>query len=91
MSFNRASSDLAAYVTSPRYSWRSSREVVSSAKAVMPMMAFMGVRISWLMFARNSLFNLSASFARFVACSAISSASRSSRLLALSFEVCGGR
>ena len=29
--------------------------VVSSARSVMPMMAFIGVRISWLMFARNSL------------------------------------
>ena len=29
---------------------------VSSRKLTMPMTPFMGVRISWLMFARNSLF-----------------------------------
>ena len=48
---------------------------VSSASSVMPMMPFIGVRISWLMFARNSLFAWFASSATRVA--AASSAVRS--------------
>ena len=42
--------------TSDRYSRCSALRSVSSASSVMPMMAFIGVRISWLMFARKSLF-----------------------------------
>ena len=38
----------------------------------MPMMAFIGVRISWLMFARNSLFAWVAAFACSLACSSSS-------------------
>ena len=34
----------------------SGSRVVSSSRLVMPMMAFMGVRISWLMVARKALF-----------------------------------
>ena len=47
---------------------------LSSNKPVMPMMAFMGVRISWLMFARNSLFARVAASARVLAsvCSVMS-------------------
>ena len=37
---------------------------VSSSRPVMPMMAFIGVRISWLMLARNSLFARVAASAR---------------------------
>ena len=37
---------------------------MSSASSVMPMIPFMGVRISWLIFARNSLFALLADSAR---------------------------
>ena len=38
--------------------------VVSSSSSVMPMMPFIGVRISWLMFARNTLFAWLAASAR---------------------------
>src|SRR5581483_8797806 len=41
--------------TELRYSFCSRVNSVSSASSVMPMMPFMGVRISWLMLARNSL------------------------------------
>ena len=46
---------------------------VSSSKSVMPMIPFIGVRISWLILARNSLFNradsMAVSRADFTACS----------------------
>ena len=53
---------------------------VSSASSVMPMMPFIGVRISWLMLARNSLLARLASIAR-------SRAATSSALLARSSAV----
>ncbi len=41
-----------------RYSRSSGFTSVLNARSVKPMMAFMGVRISWLMFARKSAFAL---------------------------------
>ncbi|MNY53229.1 hypothetical protein D3C86_1889670 [compost metagenome] len=52
----------------PRYSRCSAASVVSSARAVMPMIPFMGVRISWLILARNSLFAWFADSAAALAC-----------------------
>ena len=43
------------FLTISRYSRCSESACVSRASSVMPMMPFMGVRISWLMLARNSL------------------------------------
>ena len=63
------SSDPAEFFTVSRYSRCSAVSFVSSASSVMPMMAFIGVRISWLMFARNSLFERVASSAFFFAIS----------------------
>ena len=53
MSSMMASSASAECCTMSRYSRCSTVSVVSSARFVMPMMPFIGVRISWLMFARN--------------------------------------
>ncbi len=58
----------------------SSVRSVSSTSSAIPMMPFIGVRISWLMFARNSLFARFASIAR-------SRATMSSSLLARSSAV----
>jgi len=55
MSLSRDSKESAELFTVSRYSRCSSVSAVSSASSVMPMTPFMGVRISWLMFARNSL------------------------------------
>ena len=49
------SSELAELRTISRYSRCSLSRSVASAISVMPMTPFMGVRISWLIFARNSL------------------------------------
>ncbi len=61
---------------------------VSSTRSVMPMTPFIGVRISWLMLARNSLFDR-------LAASAASLAASSSWLVILSwaawFIVCCAR
>ena len=56
MSLSSASSDVDAVCTVVEVA-RAARpgSVASLASAVMPMIAFMGVRISWLMWARNSL------------------------------------
>ena len=69
------SSDSAEDLTMPRYSRCSAVSSVSSASSVMPRMPFIGVRISWLMLARNSLLaRLAASAA------AVRSATRCSRV-----------
>ena len=54
MSLIKVSSESADDFTRVRYSCCSGSKSVSRASSVMPMMPFMGVRISWLMFARNS-------------------------------------
>ena len=54
-----------------RYSTWSARGAVSSSRPVMPFMAFMGVRISWLILARNCCLNFSLRSARFF-CTSIS-------------------
>ncbi len=60
-------SDSAELLTRCRYSaWRGWRSV-PSASSVMPRMPFMGVRISWLMLARNSLLALLAASAEALA------------------------
>ena len=58
MSFSNDSSDSLDWRTTFRYSrcWR--LKSVPSTNSVMPMTAFIGVRISWLMFARNALLAL---------------------------------
>ncbi len=63
-------------LTRPRHSRWSCVNLVSSSKSVMPRMPFIGVRISWLMLARNSL------FAR-LAASAVAVARRRASSLAL--------
>ena len=50
------SSDSPDALTMSRYSRCSALRSVSSASSVMPMTPFIGVRISWLILARNSLF-----------------------------------
>ena len=57
------SADVLDRLAGTRAGRRSAR--VSSASSVMPMMPFIGVRISWLMLARNSLLARLASSARF--------------------------
>ena len=62
-------SDSADSCTIFRYSRCTGASSVSSTKSVMPMMAFIGVRISWLMLARKALFaRLAASAASFAFC-----------------------
>ena len=55
-------------LTMPRYSRCRVSSGVSSTMSVMPMIPFIGVRISWLMFARNSLFMRLALSAASLAC-----------------------
>ena len=55
MSLMRVSSDSPDAWTMSRYSRCSLRELGVEHSSVMPMMPFIGVRISWLMLARNSL------------------------------------
>ncbi len=55
MSLMSVSSASADFRTSSRYSDCSGDSCVSSTSSVMPIMAFIGVRISWLMLARKSL------------------------------------
>jgi len=55
MSFSSESKESAELFTMPRNSRCSWLSLVSSAKSVIPIMPFIGVRISWLIFARNSL------------------------------------
>ena len=78
MSLRISSSDSAEPLTMSRYSrWVASRSV-ASASSVMPMTAFIGVRISWLMLVRNVLLaRLASSAAR-----RISSAASFSRAMA---------
>ena len=66
--------------TVPRLSRWSAVSSLSSTRSVMPMMPFIGVRISWLMLARNSLLARLASIAR-------SRAATSSSLTSLSSAV----
>ncbi len=75
MSFTTVSSDCAWLRIVSRHSLCGGVSAVSSASAVMPMMPFIGVRISWLMFARNSLL---ARFAASAASFALASASSAS-------------
>ncbi len=63
------SSESAEVFTRARYSRCRGVSSVSRASSVMPMIPFMGVRISWLMLARNSLF---ARLAASAACRAFS-------------------
>ena len=53
ITFNRASAEVFA---SFRYSDCSGSRSVSRVSSTIPITPFIGVRISWLMFARNSLF-----------------------------------
>ena len=69
MSLIKSRSDAAEVFTVVRYSRCSAVNLVSKANSVMPTMAFIGVRISWLMFARNSLLARVASSAFFLAIS----------------------
>ena len=63
MSFKITIKDWAEVLTTSRYSrWTSSRSV-SRARSVIPITPFMGVLISWLMLARNSLLALLAAWA----------------------------
>jgi len=55
MSFTRLSSTSAEKRTCSAYSRCSTSRPGSSSSSVMPVMVWIGVRISWLMFARNSL------------------------------------
>ena len=59
-----SSSDSADDLTVVRYSRCSAESRVCSASVVMPRMPLSGVRISWLMLARNALFVSVASSAR---------------------------
>jgi len=63
-----ASSESADARTNSRYSRCSRVNPVSRASSVMPMMPFIGVRISWLMLARNSLLARLAASAASLAC-----------------------
>ena len=76
MSLTIASSDSAARRTVEAYSCWSVRRPLSSNTPVIPTTAFMGVRISWLMRARNSLLARLASSARARAASASAVRSR---------------
>ena len=58
------SNNLDESLTIPKYSRCSDVRSVSSVRSVIPIMPFIGVRISWLIFARNSLFARFASMAR---------------------------
>ena len=62
----------------PRYSRCSGTNSVFKTRSAMPRMPFSGVRISWLMFARNSLLTRLASSAFCFACSSWLFASSSS-------------
>ena len=78
MSLINASRDSPDLRTMVRYSRCSSVSGVSSASSVMPMMAFIGVRISWLMFARKPLLaRLAASAASLAFCNSSSERFRS--------------
>ena len=79
MSLSSVSRALEDCLTVSRYSRCSSLRSVSSAMSVIPITAFIGVRISWLMLARNSDFNRAASRAR----SRASASTSSARLRAL--------
>ena len=68
------SSESAEICTISRYSRCSGDSSVSSASSVMPMTPFIGVRISWLMLARNSLLARLAASAASRACRSASSA-----------------
>ena len=69
MSLMTVSSDSPDDLTMSRYSRCSAVRSVPSASSVMPMTPFIGVRISWLMLARNSLFaRLAASAASSARC-----------------------
>ena len=66
MSLIRFSNDAAELFTVRKYSRCSGVSLVSSANSVIPAIAFIGVRISWLMLAKNSLFACVASSALFL-------------------------
>ena len=79
MSFNILSSASAEYLMASMRGRSSPPSVPSRARLAMPMIPFIGVRISWLMFARNSPLSR-------LACSARSFASASAR-----FSLCSCR
>ena len=73
-----ASSDSAESLTMPRYSRCTGLSSVPNKSSDIPITAFIGVRISWLMFARKVLLaRLAASAASFAFCCADSSCFRS--------------
>ena len=59
----------------PRYSRCSAESCESRTRSVMPMMAFIGVRISWLMLARNAFFVRLAASAAWIELSSLRSVS----------------
>jgi hypothetical protein len=84
MSLMMVSSAWADERTMPTNSRCSGVRSVASTSSVMPMMPFMGVRISWLMLARNSLFaRLAASAASRACSSSMRPASRSATSLTI--------
>ncbi len=79
MMVSRLSAD---FFTSSRYSRCLALRSVSRASAVMPITPFMGVRISWLITARNSL------LAWLAACAACMASCRAWRLASRSCTTC---
>ena len=82
-SFSTESKEFADELTVSKYSRCSAVSSVSRASSVIPMIPFMGVRISWLMLAKNSDLrreaSSAASLARTISCSAFFRALMSSR------------
>jgi hypothetical protein len=69
---------LGRVLITPRYSYCSGLRSVARASSVIPTIPFMGVRISWLILARNSLLTrLASSAACFALTSSVSARSRS--------------
>ena len=78
MSFNNTISASPLSLMAVRYSFCSSVRVVLSTTFVNPMMAFIGVRISWLIFDKNCCLAFMAFSAKIVALSALLFASSAS-------------
>ncbi|MCY1418795.1 hypothetical protein D9M71_343640 [compost metagenome] len=76
MSLSSPSSERAEYCTVYRCRRCMSSSELPSSSSVKPMMAFIGVRISWLMLARKALFAAAARSARSLALSNSPSISR---------------
>ncbi len=75
-SFSSRNKASAEFLTALRYSRCSGVKRVPSVNSVMPMITFMGVRISWLTFARNSPLARLAASAASLACSKACCSSR---------------